>query len=72
MKLNIEKSKTFSDRTGSLTPFYKKSTLRNKKIFHPNHLTKEDTTILPFSPNSKDILHKFNVKFKGIFKLFNL
>ena len=50
----------------------KKSTLRNKKIFHPNHLTKEDTTILPFSPESKDILHKFNVKFKGIFKLLNI
>ena len=31
MKLNVEKSKTFSDRTGSLTPFYKKSTLRNSK-----------------------------------------
>ena len=31
MKLNVEKSKTFSDKTGSLTPFYKKSTLRNFK-----------------------------------------
>ena len=58
MKLNVEKSKTFSDRTGSLTPFYKKSTLKNfkterfffvygnKKYFRADHAHKKCNQIL--------------------------
>ena len=32
MKIRIKKSKTFSDRTGSLIPYYKKSSLKNFNV----------------------------------------
>ena len=32
MKLEIKKSKTFSDKTGSLIPFYKSKTLKEFNI----------------------------------------
>ena len=73
MKLNIEKSKTFSDRTGSLTPFYKKSTLRNfkterfffvygnKKYFRADHAHKKCNQILiPINGTVK--VEVFNLK----------
>tara|TARA_B100001121_G_C18269211_1_gene425371 strand:+ start:49 stop:450 length:402 start_codon:yes stop_codon:yes gene_type:complete len=58
MKINIKKSKIFSDKTGSLIPYYKKSSLKNfdikrfffvygkKKYFRADHAHKKCNQIL--------------------------
>ncbi len=58
MKLQLKKSKTFSDQTGSLIPFYKKTSLKNfnikrfffvygnKKYFRADHAHKKCNQIL--------------------------
>ena len=58
MKLEIKKSKTFSDKTGSLIPFYKNGILKNfslvrfffiygnKKYYRANHAHKKCNQIL--------------------------
>ena len=58
MKLEIKKSKTFSDQTGSLVPFYKNTALKkfkivrfffiygNKKYHRANHAHKKCNQIL--------------------------
>ena len=58
MKLGLKKSKTFSDKTGSLIPFYKKKSLENfninrfffvygnKKYFRADHAHKKCNQIL--------------------------
>ena len=58
MKLEIKKSKTFSDKTGSLIPFYKSGILKNfslvrfffvygnKKYYRANHAHKKCNQIL--------------------------
>ncbi len=58
MKLQIKKSKTFSDKTGSLLPFYKNDTFKNfklerfffvygkKKYFRADHAHKKCKQIL--------------------------
>ncbi len=58
MKVHIKKSKTFSDKTGSLIPYYKKSSLKNfninrfffvygkKKYFRADHAHKKCNQIL--------------------------
>ena len=37
MKLGLKKSETFSDKTGSLIPFYKKKSLENFNINRFKH-----------------------------------
>ena len=63
MKLEIKKSKTFSDKTGSLIPFYKNGILKNfslvrfffvygnKKYYRANHAHKKCNQIQPQTPN---------------------
>ena len=81
MKLEIKKSKTFSDKTGSLIPFYKSKTLKefntirfffiygNKKYYRANHAHKKCNQILiPIYGKIKvDIIDK-----KGVNKKFIL
>ena len=81
MKLEIKKSKTFSDKTGSLIPFYKNGILKNfslvrfffiygnKKYYRANHAHKKCNQILiPIYGKIKvDIIDK-----KGVNKKFIL
>ena len=81
MKLEIKKSKTYSDKTGSLIPFYKHSTLKkfnlvrfffvygNKKHYRANHAHKKCNQILIplFGKIQVDIINK-----KGVNKKFIL
>ena len=58
MKIQIKKSKTYSDKTGSLIPYYKKKSLKNfnikrfffvygkKKYFRADHAHKKCSQIL--------------------------
>ena len=58
MKIQIKKSKTYSDKTGSLIPYYKKNSLKNfnikrfffvygkKKYFRADHAHKKCNQIL--------------------------
>ena len=81
MKLEIKKSKTFSDKTGSLIPFYKSKTLKefntirfffiygNKKYYRANHAHKKCNQILipVYGKIKVDIINK-----KGVNKKFIL
>ena len=81
MKLEIRKTKTFSDKTGSLIPFYKNDILKdfnlvrfffvygNKKYYRANHAHKKCNQILiPLSGKIQvDILNR-----KGVGKKFIL
>ena len=81
MKLEIKKSKTFSDQTGSLIPFYKNTALKkfkivrfffiygNKNHYRANHAHKKCNQILiPIHGKIQvDIVNK-----KGINKKFTL
>ena len=78
MKLGLKKSKTFSDKTGSLIPFYKKKSLENfninrfffvygnKKYFRADHAHKKCNQILipVFGKIEVEILNKKKIKKK--------
>ena len=80
MKLELVKSKSYSDKTGSLVPFYKKKTLKNfklirfffvygnKKFIRADHAHKKCNQILipVFGEIKVDIITKKGIKKKFI------
>ena len=85
MKIQIKKSKTYSDKTGSLIPFYKKKSLKNfnikrfffvygkKKYFRADHAHKKCNQILiPVAGKIEVfILNQKKIKKKFILSLEN-
>ena len=85
MKIQIKKSKTYSDKTGSLIPYYKKNSLKNfnikrfffvygkKKYFRADHAHKKCNQILiPVAGKIEVfILNQKKIKKKFILSLEN-
>ncbi len=85
MKIQIKKSKTYSDKTGSLIPYYKKKSLKNfnikrfffvygkKKYFRADHAHKKCNQILiPVAGKIEVfILNQKKIKKKFILSLEN-
>ena len=85
MKIQIKKSKTYSDKTGSLIPYYKKKSLKNfnikrfffvygkKKYFRADHAHKNCNQILiPIAGKIEVfILNQKKIKKKFILSLEN-